>query len=306
MAEMFEKYTKKYIWTQVKDYTFITLCLMLYAVSLVGFIINSDIVGGGVNGFATLIYFASGKVIPVGISALIINAFLLFLGWRILGTGFGMKTIYAVIAMSFLISFAQQWLPDQPFLADDKVLSAVIGGMLCGASIGLVFSRGGSTGGTDIVALIINKYRNISPGKVILYVDIFIISSAFIVFYFFMGKTVLESFRIVVYGFVVMFMVAYSIDFIVLGAQQSVQMLIFSKHHEEIAAMISQDIKRGVTLIKGQGWYSKEETEVILVVLRKNQLHDALKKIKMVDPNAFTSISAVTGVYGKGFDQIKE
>ncbi|MDR0436730.1 MAG: YitT family protein, partial [Bacteroidales bacterium] len=143
------------------------------------------------------------------------------------------------------------------------------------------------------------------PGRVILYLDIFIIGSGFIVFHFFLDKTVLEAFRILVYGFVSVFVASYTIDLMVLGEQQSVQMFIFSKKHGEIADEIGTNLHRGVTLIHGKGWYTKEETEILMVVARKNEIRDVLQIVKRVDPHAFTSIGMVSGVYGKGFSQIK-
>ncbi|MEG2336265.1 MAG: YitT family protein, partial [Bacteroidales bacterium] len=265
---------------------------------------NSEIVGGGVNGIATLLYYASGKIIPVGTTALVINICLILVGIKILGKGFGMKTIYAIFMLSFAISFFQETLTT-PLLADDVFLSAVIGGILTGIAIGTSFNYGGSTGGTDILALIIAKYRNVSPGRVILYADVIIISGAFLIFYYFLDKSVIESFRIVLYGFVVMTIVSYTIDLIVLGAQQSTQLMVFSKKYEAIADMISGDMKRGVTVLHGQGWYTKGNSEVILVVVRKYEMQEVLRKIKDIDPEAFTSITKATGVYGKGFEHIK-
>ncbi|MEG1573058.1 MAG: YitT family protein [Bacteroidales bacterium] len=289
---------------EIKSYIIITFCLWLYGFALVAFIINSEIVGGGVNGIATLLYYASGKIIPVGTTALVINICLILVGIKILGKGFGMKTIYAIFMLSFAISFFQETLTT-PLLADDVFLSAVIGGILTGIAIGTSFNYGGSTGGTDILALIIAKYRNVSPGRVILYADVIIISGAFLIFYYFLDKSVIESFRIVLYGFVVMTIVSYTIDLIVLGAQQSTQLMVFSKKYEAIADMISGDMKRGVTVLHGQGWYTKGNSEVILVVVRKYEMQEVLRKIKDIDPEAFTSITKATGVYGKGFEHIK-
>ncbi len=294
---------KATIFREVKSYVFITFFLALYSVSIVGFVINAEIVSGGVNGFGTLIYYVSGKTIPVGYSSFAINGILLLIALKILGKGFGVKTIYAIFMISFFITIAQKYIT-MPFL-DDITLSAVIGGAMIGLCIGSIFNYGGSTGGTDILAMIVNKFREVSPGRVILYADIFIIGAGFIVFYFFLDKTALEAFRILVYGFVIMAVSSYTIDLIVLGQQQSVQMLIFSKKHDEIASQISTNLRRGVTMIHGKGWYTKEETEILMVVTRKNEMQDVLRIVKSIDPQAFTSIGAVTGVYGQGFSQIK-
>ncbi|MDE5560061.1 MAG: YitT family protein [Bacteroidales bacterium] len=171
--------------------------------------------------------------------------------------------------------------------------------------MGTAFNYGGSTGGTDIVALIITKFHNVSPGRVILYCDLCIISSSFIVFYYFLGKTPEESLRVVLYGFVVMTVTSYTIDLIVLGAQSSVQMLISSRKHEEIAEMISTEMHRGVTLLDAKGFYSKEQSNVLFAVVRKYEMQNVLRRIRDIDPDAFTSVTQATGVYGKGFQALK-
>lgn len=295
---------KKQIKREVKSYIVITLCLCLYAFALVMFIINSNIVSGGVNGISTLLYYATGHRIPVGISAFVINAVLLLIGFKVLGNAFGFKTVWAIFFLSFFVTIWQGLLK-QPVLDQDPFLSAVIGGALIGLSVGTAFNYGGSTGGTDIVALIITKYHNVSPGRVILYCDLGIISSSFIVFYYFLGKTPEESLRVVLYGFVVMTVTSYTIDLIVMGAQSSVQMLISSRKHEEIAEMISTEMHRGVTLLDAKGFYSKEQSNVLFAVVRKYEMQNVLRRIRDIDPDAFTSVTKATGVYGKGFQAFK-
>jgi uncharacterized membrane-anchored protein YitT (DUF2179 family) len=296
--------TKLQIHREIKSYIMITLCLCAYAFALVGFIINAEIVGGGVNGICTLLYYASNKMIPVSISSLIVNGILLLIGFRILGNKFGIKTIYAIFMLSFFIGMWQGLL-HRPFLGDDLFLSAVIGGIISGIAIGTAFNYGGSTGGTDILALIITKYRNTSPGRIILYCDIVIISSSYLVFHYFLGQTTLESVRIVLYGFVVMAVVSYTVDMIVFGAKQSVQLLVLSQRYEDVAEMVSKEIKHGVTFLHGKGYYSKEEYEVLLIVVRKYEMQNVLRRIRDIDSKAFISICDASGVYGKGFDNIK-
>ncbi|MDR0619867.1 MAG: YitT family protein [Bacteroidales bacterium] len=296
--------TKQQLYREIKSYTIITLCLCAYAFALVGFIINAEIVGGGVNGLCTLLYYASGKTIQVGISSFIINAILLAIGFKILGNRFGVKTIYAIFMLSFFIGIWQNFL-HEPFLGDDLFFSAITGGIVSGVAIGTAFNYGGSTGGTDILALIIIKYRNISPGRIILYCDVVIISSSYIVFHYFLGQTTMDSIRIVLYGFVVMAVVSYTVDMVVFGAKQSVQLLILSQKHEEVAEMVSKEIRHGVTFLHGKGYYSKEDREVLLIVVRKYEMQNVLRRIRYIDPNAFISISDASGVYGKGFDNIK-
>ncbi|MFC2413997.1 MAG: YitT family protein, partial [Bacteroides sp.] len=170
--------------------------------------------------------------------------------------------------------------------------------------IGIAFSMGGSTGGTDIIAMIVTKYRNVSPGRAILAADAVIISSAFFVLYS-QGLSVPQCLEALVYGYLVMFMTSYMVDLYLSGMRQSLQVMILSNKREEIAAKITQEMHRGVTLLKGAGWYSKEDTEVIMVIIRKNEQGALLHLVRDIDPNAFTSVASVMGVYGNGFDRIK-
>lgn len=280
------------IWDSVKSYAIITLGLFINALAWTAFIIPSGIIGGGVTGLSTLVFYATG--FPVGVTFFLINIVLIVLGIKNLGLPFGIRTIYGTIMISVFLSVLQHFI-SEPFVSD-RFMATIIGAMMGGASVGLVFSQGGSTGGTDIIAMIINKYRNISPGKLILYMDVVIISSSYLLF---------QSIEILVYGFVFMAVASYAIDMVIMGHRQSVQMFIFSKEHEEIAEQIANEIGRGVTLINGKGWYSKTESNILLVVVRRHEANLIFRTIKRIDPEAFISLSNVMGVYGKGFDPIK-
>lgn len=277
---------------EAKAYLIITLGLLINALGWVLFLIPADITGGGVSGIAAIIYFATG--FPMGVSYLAINVILILIAMRLLGASFGVKTIYSVIVLSILFSFLQGILKN-PIVHDD-FMATVIGGFMAGAGVGIVFTQGGSTGGTDIIAMIVNRYRNMSPGRVILLCDIVIISSSFLVF---------RSIEKVVFGFVVMAVTAYTIDIVISGARQSYQLFIFSKRYEQIAERIATEVHRGVTIVNGQGWYTKEDQKVLLVLVRKHEVNDVFKIIRQVDPKAFMSLAEVMGVYGEGFDRIR-
>jgi len=279
-------------WNNFKSYSIITVALFANALAWTAFLIPSGIVGGGITGASTLVFFATG--IPVAIPFFIVNVFLIIFGIKNLGFGFGIKTIYAVIMLSVFLGLLQQLITQS--VVDDKFMAAIIGGILGGAGVGVVFTQGGSTGGTDIIATIINKYRNISQGRLILYMDLAIISSSYIIF---------QSIEIVVYGYVTMAVASYSIDMLLMGHKRSVQLFIFSKKHEIIADIISQEIKRGVTVLKGQGWYTKAETPVLMAVVKRYESSNLFRIIKEIDPEAFITVGSVMGVYGKGFDPIK-
>jgi uncharacterized membrane-anchored protein YitT (DUF2179 family) len=276
----------------INDYFIITLGLLLYAVSWTLFILPAQITGGGVSGIGAVIYFATG--FPIGVTYFLINVVLVLIAIRILGPNFGIKTIYSMAVITLALTFTQQ-LVKEP-LIDDTFLSSVLGGGIAGIGLGIVFTRGGSTGGTDIIAAIVNKYRNISPGRIILYCDVIIIASSWLV---------LRSIDKLVYGYVAMAVTSYALDAVLSGANRSAQMLIFSRKYDEIADFINQQKYRGVTVIDGVGWYSKENVKVVISVVRKRETGAIFRKIKEIDPNAFISMGSVMGVYGQGFDQLK-
>ena len=276
----------------IKDYVIITFGLLVFALGWVLFLIPAEITGGGISGVGVVIYYATG--IPVGISFLVVNVALVLVALKILGANFGIKTIYSILVLTLFFSLFQNILKDP--IVDDDFLSAVLGGMSGGIGLGIVFSRGGSTGGTDIFAMIVNKYRNISPGRIILYADVIIIASSYFVF---------QSPGKLVYGYVSMWVVAYSLDSFLNGANRSAQMFIFSKKYEEIANFINNEAVRGVTVLDGTGWYKKENTKIVLSVVRKRETSAIFRKIKEIDPEAFISMGSVMGVYGQGFEKLK-
>lgn len=282
----------KKIGTLVKTHVVITFGLMLYALAWSAFLIPFKITGGGISGLAALFYYATK--FPIGISFLILNVILIGIAVKILGRNFGLKTSYAVIALSFFLQLFQV-LITKPIVSD-QFMASIIGGILAGLGIGIVFTQGGSTGGTDIIAMIVNKYKHISLGRVILYCDVIIISSSYLLFH---------SLEVLVYGFVTLAVTSYIIDFVLSGANQSYQIFIFSRNYENIASRIASELNRGVTLIDGEGWYSKKPTKVLMILVRKNESTYLLRIIKQEDPNAFVSMGSVMGVFGKGFDNIK-
>ncbi len=282
----------KEIKRELRSYLIIAFGLLVNSFSWTAFLIPSEIVGGGITGAGSLVYYATG--FPVFATFLLANIVLIIIGIKKLGFGFGIKTLFGIGGLSLFLGILQPLFPEP--IVSDKFMAAIIGGILGGASIGLIFSQGGSTGGTDIIALIINKYRNISQGKIILAIDVLIISSSFILF---------RSWETLVYGYVSMGVASYSIDMFLNGYRQSVQMFIFSKKHEELASIIANDLGRGVTFLKAKGWYSKEDTEVLMVIMKRNQTSNVYRTIKHIDPDAFISVGNVMGVYGKGFDPIR-
>lgn len=296
----------------LKEYGVITLGLILFVIGWSVFLVPNNLVGGGVTGLASIIQYATKGVIKVGYSYFVINTILLVLGLIVLGKSFGGKTIYAIIFASVALTFAEEVIPKdivQTLAIDNgKLLSVIMGGIIVGLSIGMTMSQGGSTGGTDIIALIINKYRNMSPGTVIYLIDIVIIlSSFFIPSYTPDGEKMVwtEKFTTMIYGFALVFITSQVLDFYLSGYKQSVQLFVLSKKYTEIADAITHDLHHGVTVLDGKGWYTQQSTEVLMVLIRKADLNIVLKTIKSIDPDVFLSVASVNGVYGKGFDKIK-
>ena len=299
----------KKISRESKDYLAITFGLVLYALGWAMFLLPYQITTGGVTGISAIIYYATG--VEIQVSYFIINAIFLGFALKILGPKFSVKTVYAIFMLTFLL-WLFQWLlkddaghlpqllgPGQDFMA------CVIGAGMLGFGIGIVFCNNGSTGGTDIIAWIINKYKDVTLGRMMMYCDIVIISSCYFIFH---------DWRRVLFGFCVLFIMSIVIDYVINSARQSVQFLIFSRKYEEIAEGISTRIDRGVTLLDGQGWYSKQNIKVVVVLAKKTQSLDIFRLVKDIDPfrlvkdidpNAFISQSNVVGVYGEGFDKLK-
>lgn len=307
------KLNKKSVFTFIKEYAIITLGIFMYVMGWILFLIPNNLVGGGVSGVSSIVQYASHGVIKLGTVYFVINAVLLIIGMLTLGKAFGGKTVYAVIVASIGLNALQGIIPADitQILAVDngKLMSTIMGGIMAGVGIGMTMSQGGSTGGTDIIALVVNKYRNVSPGRMILWMDVVIILSSLLVPSYTASGQLLpwpEKITTVVYGFILVVINSTVLDLYLSGSRQSVQLFILSRKYQEIADMITNELHRGVTVLDGKGWYTKQSTEVLIVITRRTDVSVLLRMIKTVDPDAFLSITSVTGVYGKGFDRIKE
>jgi uncharacterized membrane-anchored protein YitT (DUF2179 family) len=286
------KAKKQKLQSVIKDYVIMFIGLILYVLSWTLFLVPAKITGGGISGLAAVIFYSTK--IPIGLTYFAINVVLISIALKVLGSNFGMKTVFNMVTLTLLFAVPQEYFPGA--LIDDNFLSAVLGGMMGGIGIGLVFSRGGSTGGTDIIAMIVNKYRNISPGRIILYCDVIIISSSYFL---------VHSVEKMVYGFVSMAVVSYTLDAFLSGSNASAQIFIFSPKYEEIADFINNESVRGVTVLDGTGWYTQQNIKVIMTIVRKKETSIIFRKVKEIDPNAFISMASVMGVYGQGFDKLK-
>ena len=283
------------IWLrELKDYLMIALGLIFYGIGWTVFLLPNDITSGGVPGISSIVYWATG--IPVQYTYFVINAVLLALALRILGFKFCIKTIFAVFTLTFFLSIIQKLAEGTHLLADQPFMACVLGATLCGIGIGIAFTSNGSTGGTDIIASIVNKYKNLSIGRILLLCDFFIISSSWVLFH---------DVEKIVFGFVEMVVSNYILDFVLNGNRQSVQFLIFSPKYDEIAEQIISKIGRGCTILDGQGGYSRKPVKVVVVLAKKSESVSIFRLVKQIDHQAFISQSIVRGVYGEGFDPIK-
>lgn len=274
--------------------------MMIYSFAWIGCILPAKGVGGGAAGMSLVLTQALAHIgidFQIGTMVFILNAALLLVAGFIVGWNFGIKTIFCVVVIALGMNFWQTVLPAGDFLHLERILSIILGGILAGIGVSMCFMQGGSTGGTDIVAMIINKYRTVSYGKIVIYSDFVIIGSSMLVGYH------IDS---VIYGYVMTAIFGYTVDMIMSGNQQSSQVFIVTHDYEKMAVAIADNIHRGVTLIDSQGWYSKEASKIVMVVCRKRETAMILKFVKTIDPDAFMTVGSVMGVYGKGFQALNK
>ena len=293
---------KKSIMLEAKEYVMITLGLIIYAFGWVFFLLPFKLVSGGTAGIGAIIQYATG--FPMQYTYFIINIILLCIAIKELGVRFCIKTIYAVFTLTFCLEMVQELLYSYNFdalslLGQEATFEAsIIGACFCGMGIGVCFVNGGSTGGTDIIAAIINKYRDVSLGRVIMYIDVAVVLSSGFIF----GSSEVSK---VFYGLITLLISATMLDYVVNSNRRLVQFLIFSKKYDEISEYITKEMHRGVTLLNGIGYYTKEDTKVIVTMMRATEAVEVFRIVHEIDPCAFITQSRVSGVYGVGFDKIK-
>jgi len=298
---------KQQVWSEVKDYFFISLGLLIYTISFVLFLMPYQIVAGGATGMSAIIYYATG--FHMQYTYIIINGLLLIMALFILGFKFMVKTIYAILLLAILITLMQAIVPKQPNGLPIQLLgpgqdfmSMIIGCVLTGVALSTVFLHNGSTGGSDIIAASVNKYHDISLGRVLIAIDFCIIGSCM---FFPAFGTYLERAHKVMFGLCVMTLENFSLDYIMNARRESVQFLIFSSKYQELAEAIGTETGHGVTILDGHGWGTGKEVKVLCVLAKKFESTTIFRLIKFIDPRAFVSQSSVVGVYGEGFDEMK-
>lgn len=285
--------TKKIIKT-LWAYVALTLGCLIYCSAWTQIFIPNGIVSGGITGMCTVIQYGTG--FPMYLSYGIFNALLLIAAFIILGRSFGIRTIYALAMITFFLDILPQFnLP--PLILKDGIMIPVIASLMEAIGISILLSYGGSSGGTDIIAMIINKFWTISLGRVYMILDIVIIASIMLV----PGKTIDDM----IYGYLAVIVFSLGLDYIMLGRKSSVQVMVFSEHYSEIADYINKKLDRGVTALNAVGWYSQKDKKVLLILVRRSEMNEVTDRIKKVDPKAFVAVTPVSSVYGEGFEQIK-
>lgn len=286
--------TPKSIFKTFKAYLFITLGSLVYCLAWTQIFMPNGIASGGVTGLCTVIEYGTG--FPMAWSYGLFNVILLIVGFAVLGKSFGIRTVYALVVITLFLDLLPQL--NLPVLQlKDAFLNPVIASFCEAIGISVLIHYGGSSGGTDIIALIVNKFWTVTLGKVYMILDIIIIASIMLV----PGKTIDEM----VYGYLAVIVFSLSLDFIMLGRKSSVQILVFSEHYAAIADYINKEMDRGVTVLNATGWYSQQEKNILLILVRRAEMSRITDKIKEVDPKAFVAVTPVSGVYGEGFEQIK-
>lgn len=289
------------------DYIFIIAGIFMYAFGFCAFILPHKIVMGGLSGVGTLVYFATNEMIPVAVTQFTLNMVLLAFAFRVVGKTFVVRTVFGASMVSLSIGVGETFFMGlgHPII-EDITMSAILGAIVCGLGVGTVLIHNGSTGGTDIIASMVNKLSNVSIGRAMVVTDILIVStSIFLPYDGSFGARLEARVPFLVYGYVVTFVASYCADMIVTGNRQAVQFIIFSRQWEKIADAVNNDAKRGVTVLDGEGWYTKKPVKVLLIWCRKIEAPGIMRLVKGIDDDAFITQGAVNGVFGKGFDMYK-
>ena len=280
----------------MRDYGIITIAMLLGVFGLNLFLLPNEITTGGIIGVASIVYWGTG--IPVQETFFVINAVLLLVALKVLGWHFCAKTVYGVVVFTVASAVLQRVMPpDLHLLADQKFMACMVGAVFLGTSVGLGLSAGGSTGGSDVIAAMVHKYRDVSLGHIILFCDLTIITSSYVV---------LRDWEKVLYGYVLLFVISFVVDHIVNSLRQSVQFFIISDRYQEIGEAINEIADRGCTMLNGNGFFTKKDKKVIFCIAKKSESNFIFELIDEIDPNAFVAQSAVVGVYGQGFDHVKK
>ncbi len=294
--------TRRKILQTVWEYITLTIACFIFAMAWECFMIPNGMSAGGMMGLSTVIQYATGGLVPAQYTYFGINAILIIVAVIAMGIGFGFKTIWCILVSSLFMQVisglpAMHAIPGSFFFMEERLLIPVVAGVFESVGLGLVLRYGGSTGGTDIIALMVNKYWPISLSTVFLLSDVVICALLLLL--------PEKNFSDMCYGLVEVVIFSLVIDIVVGGKRSSYQLMVFSEKYDRIADHIIHNMDRGVTVLKALGWYTKSDKNVLLILINQRQLSDLSRVIKEIDPRAFMSISPTHNVYGEGFEEIK-
>lgn len=289
-----------------KDYVFILLGLAFYAIGFTAFILPYKIVIGGMAGLGTLVYFATNGFVPVAVTMYGVNIMLVICAYRMLGKAFTIRTVFGATGISIMVGLIEGYFMSRPPLIADTAMSLVLGGILCGLGIGTIYIHNGTSGGSDIVAAMVSKVSNVSVGRILMIVDMSIVALTFFLpFEGDLEARVQDCVPRIIYGWVIIFLYSYITDMLINTNRQATQFMVFSPKWREIADAINKEAHRGVTVLDGVGWYTKHDVKILMVWCRKIESVTIFRIVKQIDEHAFITQTAVNGVYGKGFDQMR-
>jgi uncharacterized membrane-anchored protein YitT (DUF2179 family) len=297
---------KRRLMMEMRDYIIIIIGMAIYAVGFTVFILPHHIVIGGMAGFSSLIFYATAQKVPIAVIMYGTNILLLLCGFKFLGRGFVIKTIFGSTVLSLIIGSMEHYFTSHPPLITDITMSVIMGAMLCGLGIGIYYSHHGTAGGTDIVAAIMAKVSNVSVGRVMMVVDMSIVAASFLLpFDGDLEARVQVRTQVIIYGWLSIFLYSYITDKFLQDSIQTIQFIIISDKWEEIGRRITTETGRGVTVWDAEGFWTREHRKVMLVWGRKINAYPIMTIAKEVDPDAYVTHSYVKSVYGNGFDTLK-
>ena len=298
LREQLQRYKRTLPFITIKELLMIILCTIPYATTVNQLLVPHAIVGGGVTGLCEILYFATDAYVPIWLSSALINVVLLLVATFTVGWRYALRTVWGTMWLTIWLKV----IPIAPVpLLTDSFMAVVIGGLFTGCFLGICFLNNGSTGGTDIVAMIVNKYHHLPMGRVLLMSDLLIISSAFFLPTIQAAGTQ-GAIEKILFGLTYTFMCSTAIDWVMNRMRQSVQFMIFTQKPDEIAEAIITQAHRGCTFLEAEGGYNKKPMKVVTTIARSYESATIFRLVRAIDPNAFVSQSQVRGVFGQGFD----
>jgi uncharacterized membrane-anchored protein YitT (DUF2179 family) len=302
LREQLKSYQRMKPLIAIKEYIMIIICTIPYAIAVNWILVPHTIVGGGLTGLCEILYFATNAYVPIWLSSFVCNLALLIAAFFTVGWRYCVRTLWGVLWYTIWLKVIE--IPAEPVISD-PFMAVILGGLFMGSFLGIVFLNNGSTGGVDIVAMIVNKFKHLPMGRVLMACDIVIILCAFLLPEI-KSLPIYRGLEKILFGLCYTFIASTAVDWVLNRTRQSVQFFIFSEKYEEIAEAIMTQVPRGVTLMDAQGGYSKAPIKVVTTIARQHESATIFRLVNAIDPKAFVSQSQVRGVFGQGFESIRE